>query len=136
MSPMMVLLLTLKLLLSELLLPQPTMLLSLLPQPTTPLWSMLPQPTMPPLWCMLLPLSTVEPDKCLTSLCLSPTRESTGPPPSQRLSDLPSPQSLTTPMLPMDVGSQGLWLMLLSLPPLVRHYSRQYSKVTGRNQDQ
>merc|ERR1719291_406008 len=89
---------------------------------------MLPQLSMLPLWCMLLPLSTVELDKCLTSLCLSPTRESTGPPPSQRLSDLPSLLSLTTPMLPMDVGSQGLWPMLLLLSPLVRHYSRQIVK--------
>merc|ERR1719516_953483 len=89
---------------------------------------MLPQLSMLPLWCMLLALSTVEPDKCLTSLCLSPTRESTGPPPSQRLSDLPLLLSLITPMLPMDVGSQGLWLMLLSLPPLVRHYIEQRLK--------
>merc|ERR1719350_270456 len=46
----------------------------------------------------MLPPCTVEPDKCPTSRCPSLTRASTGPPPSPRPSEPPSPLSTTHPV--------------------------------------
>merc|ERR1712126_716873 len=67
------------------------------------------------LWFMLLstlPPFTVELDKYPTSLCRSPTRASTGPPPSPRPSEPPSPPSTILPAPSMELTA-GRDLLLL-----------------------
>merc|ERR1719242_1795697 len=104
-----------------------------------PLLFMLPLLSMPPLLFMLplwltvllsttpqhqppstLPPCTVEPARCPTSRCPSPSRESTGPPPSPRPSEPTLPLSTTPPALSTEptVGVQLLLMlaMLVTLP--------------------